>query len=232
MPLLTTKKDGKVLIVELRRADKGNALSRQLQLELTTAWQELEDSDDLLVGIVHGGGTMFSVGHDVEELARGQGDASSPIPEDGMFPLNLRKPVIAAVEGPCYGLGFELALSCDLRVAGRGAMFGFPDAHLFVPYRVASVLLPRMTFAGTSLELLLTGKVLDAEHMQRARLVNQVAPRGQALPVALEAAKAMTRQFKSAEAFKKRKVWQFSGIPVPAAMSIAREVASSHEANR
>ena len=226
MQFLGTKKEGNVLVVELKRPNQGNALNRQLQKELSEVWQELEDADDLLVGVVHGNGNVFSIGHDREELAQGQGADASPIPEDGMFPLNLRKPVIAAVEGPCYGLGFELALSCDLRVAGQGAMFGFPDQNLFVPYRVASVLLPRMTFAGMSLDLILTGKVLDAEQMRRARLVNQVAPKGQALSVAVESAKAMASRFGSAAAFKKRRVWQLSGVPVPQAMAIVREPAS------
>jgi enoyl-CoA hydratase len=219
---VATRTEGKVLVVELRRADKGNALNRQLQRELTEVWQELDDNDGLLIGIVHGGPEVFSIGHDVEELLRGEGAAASPIPEDGMFPVNISKPVIAAVEGPCYGLGLELALSCDLRVAGEGALFGFPDANLQVSYRVASVLLPRMIFLGLAEEMIFSGKVLDAQQAHEARLVNQLASRGQALTSALEAAGSMSQRFGSAEAFRKGSILRLSGIALPAAQELAR----------
>ncbi|MBI4312383.1 MAG: enoyl-CoA hydratase/isomerase family protein [Chloroflexi bacterium] len=225
MDFLSAKKQGSVLIVELKRPKEGNALNRRLQKELAQTWEELEDTDDLLVGVVHGGPTVFSIGHDREELLHGQGEAASPIPEDGMFPLNLRKPVIAAIEGPCYGLGFELALSCDLRVAGEGSLLGMPDHNLFVPYRMASVLLPRMTFAGLGLQMLLAGRTLNAEEARQRRLVNQVAAGGQALATATAAATAMARKFGSADAFKKRLIWRLSAEPAPEAQAMVREPA-------
>ena len=223
MPLVTTKRDGNVLVVEVARPEKGNALSRAAQQELSKAWEEFEENDDLKVAVLHGAGGVFSIGHDVEELAKGQGASASPIPEAGIFPMSLQKPVIAAVEGPCYGLGFELALSCDLRIAAEGAKFGIPDLKLPVAYRVASVLLPRMTFMGLSIDLINTGRVLDAKQAQANRLVNKVVPKGQALAEATTAAKAMATRFADVNAAQKRQIWGLSGLPLPYAMSLARD---------
>jgi enoyl-CoA hydratase len=219
---LTKRREGKVLVLELARPKEGNALNRALQRELSAAWRELEDDDGVVAAVLHGSEGVFSIGHDSDELAEGQGAEASPVPEEGLFPLSLTKPVIAAVEGPCYGLAFELALSCDLRIAGEGSMFGFPDKNLHVPYRVASVLLPRMTFVGLALEMLFAGHVLDARRMQDSRLVSRVVPQRSALAAALEAAGHMVERFGSVAAFRKQNVWRLSGLPLPAAMELAR----------
>jgi len=221
MTSLTQRTEGNVLVVELNRADKGNALNRALQQELAQAWQQFEDNDDQRVAVLHGAANVFSIGHDVEELAR---DASiSPVPEDELFPLSISKPVIAAIEGPCYGLGFELALGCDLRIAGEGSMFGLADPNLFVPYRLATVLLPRMTFLGKSLELIFAGRIASAAQMSEAGLVSQVTAKGEACAIALKAAHDMAQRFPHARAFRKREIWSLSGMPLPAAMSLARK---------
>lgn len=220
MASLTKRSEGNVLIVELTRADKGNALNRALQHELVKTWQEFEDTDEQRVAVLQGAANVFSIGHDVEELA---GDASlSPVPDNELFPLHISKPVIAAIEGPCYGLGFELALGCDLRIAGEGSMFGLADPNLFVPYRLATVLLPRMTFLGKSLELIFSGRILGAREMSEARLLSQVTAKGEAAATALHAAHGMAQRFASAQAFRKREIWGLSGMPLPAAMSLAR----------
>jgi enoyl-CoA hydratase len=211
---------GPVLVIELARADKGNALNCELQQQLAETWQAFEDDDKLRVAVLQGAANVFSIGHDVAELAGS--DAVSPVPDLSLFPLHIGKPVIAAIEGPCYGLGLELALSCDLRFAGEGALFGLADPHLFVPYRVATVLLPRMTFMGKSLDLILSGHVLSAAEMNQARLLNQTTVQSGAAAAAMEAAHSMAQRFQSAQAFRKRNIWSLSGMPLPAAMNLAR----------
>lgn len=222
MPHVTTKTEGNVLIVELQRPQAGNALNRALQQELSAAWEEFESRDDLRVAVLHGAGGVFSVGHDVQELATAQGEAASPVPDPGIFTMRLSKPVIAAIEGPCYGLGFELALACDLRVAGEGAGLGVPDRALPVAYRIASVLLPRMTFMGRCEDLLFSGRIVDATEARALRLVNVIAPKGQALASATAAAQDMARRFPDAGAFQKQAIWGLSGLSVPHAMSVVR----------
>ena len=220
MASLVKRTEGNLLVVELARTTHGNALNRELQQQLAETWRAFEDDDSLRVAVLHGAPEVFSIGHDVAELA---GDLSlSPLPSDDLYPLHISKPVIAAVEGPCYGLGFELALSCDLRIAGEGALFGFADAHLQVPYRLASVLLPRMTPMGTSLELLFSGKVLSAAQMHAALLLSEVTAQGGAVSAAIATAHAMSRRFAQAPSFRKRHIWSLSGMSLPAAMNLAR----------
>ena len=221
-PLLSTRTQGRVLVVEMARPQEGNALSRELQAELAGAWRQLEAGEELLVGVLHGSGGIFSVGHDLQELASGSGNQADPEPDDGLFPYSLSKPVIAAVEGQCFGLGFELALACDLRVAADDAEFGFPDTNLYVSYRLASALLPRITNLGASLDLLLTGNTMTASRLEQLRLVNRVAASGQALHSAIDLAQDMAEHFGSAMAFRKEQIWQFSGLPLPTALSLAR----------
>ena len=221
-PLLTTRTEGRVLVVEMARPQEGNALNRELQTELAVAWRRLESDEELLAGVLHGSGGVFSVGHDVQELASGSGDQVDPAPADGLFPHSLSKPVIAAVEGACFGLGFELAMACDLRIAADDARFGFPDTNLYVSYRLASALLPRLTNLGTSLDLLLTGNPVGASRLEQLRLVNRVTSPGGALSAAMGLAQGMVEHFGSATAFRKEQIWQFSGLPLPTALSLAR----------
>ena len=221
-PLLTTRTEGRVLLVEMARPQEGNALSRELQSELAGAWHQLETNEDLLTGVLHGSGGVFSVGHDVKELASGSGDRADPSPGNGLFTNSLSKPVIAAVEGACFGLGFEVAMACDLRVAGDDARFGFPDTNLYVSYRQAAALLPRLTNLGASLDLLLTGNIMTASRLEQLRLVNRVTPPGQALDTAMDLAQDMVERFGSVTAFRKEQIWQFSGLPLPTALSLAR----------
>ena len=223
MDFLSTSRQGNVLTVELKRPAQGNALNRQLQQELASTWQELEDTDDLLVGVLTGSPDVFSIGHDREELLNGKGEAASTRAVEGLFPLNLSKPVIAAIEGPCYGLGFELALSCDLRFVGEGAVLGMPDPNLFVSYRMASVLMPRMTYSGLTLQMLYAGRTLTPQEARGYRLVNQIAPKGQALPAATAAAVALAAKAAgSADVFKKRLIWRLSSTPIPEAQALVR----------
>ena len=92
--LLSYQEEGPVLVVQLERPESGNALNGQLQRELVAAWEHLEAEDALLVGVVHGGATVFSVGHDVPELLYAADDSSMAAPLDGLFPYTLSKPVI------------------------------------------------------------------------------------------------------------------------------------------
>lgn len=222
MSYVNRRIDGPVLSIELARADRGNALNRALQQELALAWEAFESDDDLRIAVLHGASTVFSIGHDVAELAADL--SAGPVADAKLFPLHLSKPVIAAIDGPCYGLGFELALACDLRVASEGAQFGFADPHLYVPYRVASVLLPRMTFLGASLDLIFSGHIVSAPEMRRLGLISELAASAGAAVRAIELAHAMSRRFTSGCDFRKQAIWRLSGMPLPTAMQMARTV--------
>jgi enoyl-CoA hydratase len=199
---LTRRVEGQVLVLEPAGAGAGG-----LAEDLAAAWRDLDENDELRLAVL-----------DMSRL-----DGSSIVQPLGLdaFPLHATKPVIAAIEGDCHGPAFELALACDLRVAGDGSRFGFPDGEAEVAHRVASVLLPRITFAGLSLELLLGGRMVDAREAQSARLVNRVTEDGRALEAALAIADAMLARVTGD--FRKHRILGLSGVPLVSAMRTARE---------
>src|SRR5213079_2669263 len=85
-------------------------------------------------------------------------------------------PVIAALNGPCLGAGFELALACDLRVAAAGALLGLPEVRVGIPSVIQAALLPLLVGPGRAAELLLTGEPITAERAHEWGLVNDVVP--------------------------------------------------------
>ena len=222
MSSLNRQVDNGVLTIELARAPCGNALNRATQVELIAAWNAFEDDESLRVAVLCGSADVFSIGHDVAELAADP--SMSPVPDIDLYPLHLSKPVIAAIDGPCYGLGFELALACDLRVAGEAATFGFVDTNLHVPFRVASVLLPRMTLLGTALDLIYSGAHIGAAQMRELGLVSEVAATGHSVSCAVELAHAIARRFGPGRDVRKQGIWALSGVPLPAAMQSARRL--------
>ena len=136
-----------------------------------------------------GSGQAFCAGADLKALAAGE---ARPIEETGDFGpmgptrLKLGKPVIAAIEGPAVAGGMELALWCDLRIAGRSAVFGLYNRRFGVPLvDLGTIRLPRIVGHGRALELILTGRAVGAEEALRIGLVNEVTGNGEALARAL-----------------------------------------------
>ena len=220
MTELKQRTQGRVLLLELAGETHGDAnpLDSGLREQLTDAWSHLDENDDLRVAVLAGSGGAFSRGQAPDDVRRGIAAAW----ELNAFPLHTSKPVIAAVEGVCHGGGFELALACDLRIAAEGSSFGFPDLDAPGPFRVASVLLPRITFAGLSQELLMSAKTLDSTRAYQARLINRVVKEGEALQTAVAIAEALANKFGAAD-FKKQRILRMSGVPVVTAMSMARD---------
>src|SRR5205809_2429739 len=130
------------------------------------------------VAILTGGGRAFTAGMDVRVLR----DLDTARAKDLITALHgaidavhqAPFPVIAAVNGPCLGAGFELALACDLRVAAAGASFGLPEVRVGVPSVIQAALLPPMVGPGRAAEMLLTGAAITAEQALDWGLVNRV----------------------------------------------------------
>ncbi len=132
------------------------------------------------VAILTGGGRAFTAGMDVRVLR----DLDTARAKDLITALHgaidavhqAPFPVIAAVNGPCLGAGFELALACDLRVAVAGASLGLPEVRVGVPSVIQAALLPPLVGPGRAAELLLTGEPITAERAREWGLVNDVVP--------------------------------------------------------
>ncbi len=175
------KKDGKIAIFTINRPEAHNAINPEVFEELSKAFIEFKDDDDLWVGIVTGAGERaFCAGADIKKMlpklkgAIGQPWVEPPIIMRG---LNLWKPLIAAVNGVALGGGLELCLACDLRIASENATFGVPEVTLgLIPAWGGTQRLPRVIPWAKAAELLLTGRPIDAQEAYRIGLVNKVVP--------------------------------------------------------
>jgi enoyl-CoA hydratase len=166
-----------------------NLVTRELLDELNEALAELEATapgDVRAVVLTGSGDRAFSAGSHVGEFEaqRGPGGRERLELEERTSTrlAALPMPVIAAIEGNALGGGLELALACDLRVASAGAKLGLPEVRLAViPGAGGTQRLPRVVGLARAKELILTGKVLDADEAARIGLVNEVVPAGEAV---------------------------------------------------
>jgi crotonobetainyl-CoA hydratase len=203
------RKHGRILEVTLDRP-KANAIDVGTSVAMGEVFVAFRDDPDLRVAILTGAGQkFFCAGWDLKAAADGESyDADyGPGGFGGLTELHdLDKPVIAAVNGLAFGGGFELALSCDLIVAAEHAEFCLPEIKVGVLADAATFRLPKRMPRNIAMELLMTGRRMDAEEAARWGLVNAVVPsamvRARELaallasgpPLALAAIKAVVRE--------------------------------------
>jgi enoyl-CoA hydratase len=186
--VLTERRDG-VLVITLNRPDARNAVNAALAEGVGAALDELDADKELRVGVLTGAGKGFSSGMDLKAFVAGE----SPYVEGrgfaGITRRSSRKPLIAAIEGFAVAGGFEVALSCDLIVASKGARLGIPEVkRSLVAAAGALFRLPRRIPYHLAMELALTGEPIDSERGHQLGLVNRLAEPGGALDAALELA--------------------------------------------
>ena len=175
--VVRTRREGPVIEVTLNRP-KANAIDLATSRIMGDTFKAFRDDPDLRVAIVTGGGDrFFSAGWDLKAAAGGDavdGDYGAG-GFGGMQELpDLNKPLIAAVNGMAVGGGFELALSCDLILASNTARFALPEIHAGTIADAATIKLPRRMPWHVAMELLLTGRWMDAEEAQRWGIVNEI----------------------------------------------------------
>jgi enoyl-CoA hydratase len=192
---VTVHDDGPVRVVVLDRPEVRGAVDAAHATELADAFEELERRDDLAVGVLTGSQGSFCAGADLRAAAAGEMALHEPGAGRGpMGPTRLRltKPVVAAVEGHAVAGGLELALWCDLRVASETAVFGVFCRRWGVPLiDGGTVRLARVVGQGVAMDLVLTGRPVDAAEALRIGLANRVVPAGEALPAALALAQQL-----------------------------------------
>lgn len=176
--------DGPVTIVTIDRPAKRNAVDPLTALALREAFTAFAKDDRARVAILTGSSGQFCAGFDLGAVGTSRYDPDGPGPM-GPTRMLLEKPVIAAVEGHAVAGGLELALWCDMRVAAEGAIFGVYCRRWGVPLiDGGTVRLPRLIGMSRALDLILTGRPVDAREAYAMGLANRLAPRGQALAVA------------------------------------------------
>jgi enoyl-CoA hydratase len=177
--------DQKVGIVTLNRPDKLNALSMELRLELERVLHGADDDPATSVIVLRSEGRSFCVGFDI---GAGQDSAKSPWRHDAlkyherlavslralMTPWNLRKPVIASVQGHALGGGCELAMFCDLTIAADDAQFGEPE--ILLSQAGPGIVMPWIIGHKRARELLYLGQLIDAKTALELGMINRVVP--------------------------------------------------------
>jgi len=191
--VLLVEDRGRVRLLTLNRPEVRNALNQALNDALVEALVDADHDPSVYAVAIAGAGSAFCSGADLVD-ARALADAGRPwygplhSTRRSLFEamIDTRKPTLAVVDGPAVAGGFELALSCDLRVAGESAFFAVPEAKRGRGAHFASVALPGLVPQGIAMEWLYTGRRIAVPEAERWGLVNRVAPDGRALEVALE----------------------------------------------
>jgi enoyl-CoA hydratase len=191
---LVVEQRGHVRVLTLDRPERRNALSSAVQADLV---EELLRSveDGVRAVVLTGHGPAFCAGFDLKEIREldQRGEHFRPPmnrPTRSLFEVVTETPVpvIAALNGAAVAGGFELALACDLRVAGRGIPLGLPEAKIGMGANFGSVVLPKRIPVGIALEMLFTGEYVTSEDAERWGLINRLVDADDVLPTALELA--------------------------------------------
>jgi enoyl-CoA hydratase/carnithine racemase len=190
-PVIVSR-DERIQVITLNRPDARNAVNQALAEGVAHALDELDADDSLSVGVVTGAGGGFCAGMDLKAFVKGEMPYVGDRGFAGITQRGSRKPLIAAIEGFAVAGGLEVALACDLVVAGRSAKLGIPEVkRSLVAAGGALLRLPRRMPEGMAMELALTGDPISAERGHEFGLVNRLADDGQALDVALELARSI-----------------------------------------
>ena len=181
-------KKGHVSTITLNRSERLNSFNQQMYDELRDAVTLINDDDDVRVGVLTGAGRAFSAGADVKQRfqaeidnrAAMQSNVTQQLPQ---FPFgstdltSVRQPLIAAINGFAVGVGFNLALQCDIRIMSADAKIRLPFTALGqVPEAFSSYYLPRLIGLGKAFELWFTSRFIEADEALEIGLVNKVVP--------------------------------------------------------
>jgi enoyl-CoA hydratase/carnithine racemase len=205
--LLTIEPRDAVAVVTLQRADKRNALSIDLRIELADAFTGLAGDDSVACIVLTGAGSAFCSGMDTAQFG-GDPEHRRRLVESstGAFHAVGRcpKPVLAAVNGPALAGGFALALLCDVRIAAKSATFGYHEVTLGIP---ASYAAARAALTpAVARDLCLTGRVVGSAEASRLGIVSDVCPDEALLDAALERAESIAQLPREAVLETKRRI--------------------------
>jgi len=192
---LKVERRGRVAIVTLIRTEALNALNNRLMDELTHAVDALEAEDGIGCMVLTGSGRAFAAGADIKEMAfktYPEAFGEDFLTRNWERVTRTRKPVIAAVNGLALGGGCELAMMCDFILASDKARFGQPEIKVGVmPGAGGTQRLARFIGKSKTMEMCLTGRMMDAEEAERCGLVSRIVPDDQLLDEAIRTAEVI-----------------------------------------
>jgi enoyl-CoA hydratase len=221
-----------VATITLNRPDVHNAMNDRMRGELTACFGELATSDDARVIVVTGAGERaFSSGADIREFVAPQAPTRF---RESRKRVDFRavmdrcpQPIIAAIRGYAFGGGLELALACDIRIAGEDARLGLTEIDLaIIPGGGGTQRLPRLVGRGRALEMILTGARIDAREALRIGLVERVVPAAEVLASALALAKTLAAKAPVALRYAKEAVVKGLELPLADGLRLEHDLAT------
>jgi enoyl-CoA hydratase/carnithine racemase len=194
---VVTEVRDRVGVARLDRPDARNALSAELMEELASQLEAWDDDPGIGCIVIAGNDEYFAAGADIKAMAQRTFQEALAAPSARFWPrlAALRKPLIAAVSGYALGGGCELALACDMIVASEGAEFGQPEILLgIIPGGGGTQRLARVMGKQHAMELVLTGRRIDAPEAYQLGIVNRVTARTAWFDEAIELAEVVARR--------------------------------------
>ena len=197
--LLYEKRDG-VAYLTFNRPERHNAWSPEVMVRLAESWTDVAEDDDVRVAIITGAGDKaFSAGADLSGDLSARQETARVVGHALLKQQAYSKPIVAAVNGDCVGGGLELLLATDIRAAAPHARFGLPEVRWSIyPFGGATIKLVQQIGHVHAMDLLLTGKLIDAAEAARLGLVNRVLEAEALMPWALETAELIAANSPSA----------------------------------
>ena len=224
--LVEYQSGGQVAIITLNRPHADNAITTELATQLIEVLETIEARSSVRAAIITGAGDRaFSVGGDLyqrKQMTKEQWLRQRQVFDRVLYTLRqMRRPIIAAVNGMAYGGGCEIAISTDFIIASDNAVFGQPEALVGLSAGGGSpVLLPRMLPPGKAMQMLMTGDPITVQEAHRLGMINEIHPRAELMNAVLLIAEKIARNSPTAVQSVKRAVQNGRGEPVEQAIAI------------
>ncbi|MEE4023388.1 enoyl-CoA hydratase-related protein [Gordonia sp. PKS22-38] len=226
IPLLV-ERDGTVAVLTLNRPDRRNAINRAMRKAIKKELWRADTDDDVHAVVITGAGTSFSSGVDLPEALSGPSPRTEgPTPTQVLRAIS--KPVIAAVNGPCYTGGFEFATNCSFIIASEKAVFADTHAQIgLLNGWGGSAMLPRTVGLAAAIQIILSGEPFDAHTALRIGLANEVVDHERLMVRTLEIAHAIADGHPGAVQRMLRLLKDGAGASVTQALALEAEAAVS-----
>jgi len=233
--VVKTRLDGPILHVVINRPEKRNALSPHMLIEIAQAIRSADRHPEVRAVIVSAAGPIFSAGIDLMSLAQSRAEVGELNPgrwlrrladdlQQALFEIEgTEVPVIGALQGQVIGMGLELVLAFDLRVASADCMFSIPDPRMGLVADVGGTTrLSRVVGLSRAKDMLMTARTVDANEALAWGLVNRIAPPAELLPAAEQLAQQIIKNAPLAVGMAKRILDQGDGLDMHSQMAIER----------
>lgn len=226
---LLLKKEGNICVLSINRPNALNALTTEVLKELKDAIGIVENDQDVYVLIITGEGKAFVAGADIVEMKDKNAEEARAFAKLGIEVFRrlelMEKPVIAAINGFALGGGCELAMSCDIRIAGEKAKFGQPEVGLGItPGFAGTQRLSRLVGMAKAKELIFTADIINAQEAEKIGLVNKVVTQEELLETVMEMAKKIASKGQFAVRYSKTAINRGIETDIETAMAIERDL--------